>query len=268
MGLDIGAAIGGAISGGGLDFIGGLIGADMASNEAQSNRDFQQLMSNTAYQRAVADMKAAGLNPMLAYQHGGASTPGGSMAQPGRIGTAGIGPLGSAAAVIERTKAETDLTKAKTETERNMPENVAARTARDRATVEEIGQRIKNMQEDIPRIRMTTEREGASAQHYRQDIENKKQLMWQVNENIQLLKAQTAETWERKGLTSSQAREVDQRIKADLPEAERALKAAQTILEQLASGKAGADARVYNSEIGPLLRFLQSLNPLQGLISR
>ena len=48
--------------------------------EAQKNRDFQERMSNTAYQRMVKDLQRAGLNPILATHSGGATTPSGSTA--------------------------------------------------------------------------------------------------------------------------------------------------------------------------------------------
>lgn len=134
------------------------------AGQAQVQRDYQTQMSNTAYQRASSDMKAAGLNPMM--MAGGsmnASTPSGSSAS---IGTPNV-PMPqnkSALADIGDVVSKAVNTAISLKTFDKMTEeisNLQAQQAKTSAETKLTGQRTETEKEETVRRRQEVVLSGA-----------------------------------------------------------------------------------------------------------
>jgi len=71
---------------------------------SQKQMDFQERMSSSSYQRGMKDMRLAGLNPILAYKMGGASTPTGASIQAQNVAGPAAASAASTYQMIQSTK--------------------------------------------------------------------------------------------------------------------------------------------------------------------
>jgi len=131
---------------------------DFNAKEAEINRAFQTNMRATQYTTAMDDMKNAGLNPMLAYQQGGAGTPAGSAASASNATAGSLRAMGNtaqagingalAAAQIANINSQTKVNEATAEKTKTEIPQITANTEVLKATVPQIVQQIAKLREE------------------------------------------------------------------------------------------------------------------------
>lgn len=249
----------------GWDPLGTYFTRRMAKEDAEDAFNRSMYASNTAWQRGLADMQAAGVNPMLAVHQGGASSPQSPMASSYQQ-HAGANTSLVTAAQVSNLNADTQRKNAEAD-------EIRARTPTHGVQIERMRQEISESVERIRQIQQNVLVGVSTAAHMDQQVRNLQEQIPQINASTQQLRtlselneAQAIETITRAGLNEAHAREILQRLKRDLPALEEAQRKLEIVAAQMAQPGHAANEAAQSSLAGTIGAYLRALLPLQGIM--